>query len=99
SALLFSASPALAQATSNSPMSASVPQMTPALKWKTVSIDMGKLPQGTPATVTFEFTNAGKIPIVIKSVQPGCGCTTAGYTKEPVAPGKTGFVKATYNAA
>jgi len=96
--LLFCISVTFAQA-SKTPLSASVPQNQPALKWKTTNIDMGKIPQGKPATVTFEFKNTGKIPVVLKNVHPGCGCTTAGYTKEPIEPGKMGNVKATYNAA
>ena len=69
-----------------------------ALKWATENIDMGKIPQGTPASATFSFTNTSAAPVALKTVQPGCGCTTSDYTKEPVAPGKTGYVKATYNA-
>ena len=68
------------------------------LKWATENIDMGKIPQGTPATATFNFTNEGKEAVALKTVQPGCGCTTSDYTKEPVAPGKKGYVKAIYNA-
>ncbi len=71
---------------------------TAPLKWATENIDMGKIPQGTPASATFKFTNNGKEPVALKTVQPGCGCTTSDYTKEPVAPGKSGYVKATYNA-
>jgi hypothetical protein len=86
---LFSAATAMAQ--TKAPVNA--------LKWETMNIDEGKIPQGTPNTVTFKFTNTGKTPLVLKTVQPSCGCTTSDYTKEPVAPGKTGYVKATYNAA
>lgn len=61
--------------------------------------DFGKIPQGTPVTTTFEFTNTGKSPIVISNVKSSCGCTAPDYSKEPIAPGKKGFVKATFNAA
>lgn len=61
--------------------------------------NFGDIPQGVPATYSFEFTNAGDTPITITSVQASCGCTTPGWTREPVAPGEKGFVKATYNAA
>ena len=47
----------------------------------------------------FKFTNTGDAPLVISSVQASCGCTVAEYSKEPIAPGAQGFVKATYNAA
>jgi hypothetical protein len=61
--------------------------------------DFGKIPQGTPVTATFKFKNIGKIPLVISNVQASCGCTTPDYSKAPIAPGETGFVMATYNAA
>ena len=37
--------------------------------------------------------------MVIETVTPGCGCTKSDYTKEPIKPGKTGTITATYNAA
>ncbi len=52
--------------------------------------------KGGPVTCTFEFTNTGDQPIVINHVAASCGCTTPGWTREPVAPGGRGFVKATY---
>lgn len=61
--------------------------------------DFTKIAQGTPVTATFKFKNTGKIPLVISNVQASCGCTTPDYTKEPIAPGESGFVMATYNAA
>jgi len=86
---------AMAQGT---PTTKTAAQPTTMLKWKTQNINMGKIPQGIPASATFDFTNIGATPVVLKTVQPGCGCTAADYTKEPVAPGKNGIVKATYNA-
>lgn len=69
------------------------------VKWKTESADLGKIPQGKPATITFEFTNTGKDVVIISNVQASCGCTVADYPKEPIAAGKTAKVTATYNAA
>ena len=46
---------------------------------------------------TFTFTNAGTAPLVINQAVASCGCTVPAYTKEPVAPGKTGQIKVTYN--
>lgn len=61
--------------------------------------NFGKIPQGVPVTTTFTVKNTGKAPLVISNVQASCGCTAPSYTKEPIAPGKTGIVTATYNAA
>jgi hypothetical protein len=46
----------------------------------------------------FKFTNKGDKPLVISNVQPACGCTTTGWTKEPVQPGESGMVSASYSA-
>ena len=69
------------------------------VKFKTDVIDMGKIPQGTPATVTFVVTNISKDPLIIENASPTCGCTIGDYTKEPIMPGKEGKITATYNAA
>lgn len=47
----------------------------------------------------FIFTNTGSQPLIIQSVKASCGCTTPEWTKDPVLPGKKGFVRATYNPA
>ncbi len=67
--------------------------------WSETVFDFGKIKQNIPATHEFTFVNKGNAPLVISSVQASCGCTVAEYSKEPVAPGQRGFVKATYNAA
>lgn len=61
--------------------------------------DFGKIPQGTPVTTEFVFTNVGTAPLILSEVRPTCGCTIADYTKTPVKPGEKGTIKITYNAA
>jgi len=61
--------------------------------------DFGKIPQGTPVTTVFEFTNIGQDPLILTEVRPTCGCTIADYTKTPVKNGEKGIIKITYNAA
>jgi len=61
--------------------------------------DFGRIPQGTPVTTVFEFTNVGKEPLILTEVRPTCGCTIADYTKTPVKAGEKGSIKITYNAA
>ncbi len=67
--------------------------------WKAETIDVGQIPQGTPKAIVYEFKNTGKTAVVITNVQGSCGCTATDYTKEPILPGKTAKVTATYNAA
>jgi hypothetical protein len=72
---------------------------TTPITWKSDTIDVGEIPQGTPKVINYEFTNTSDKTVVITKVQGSCGCTATDYTKEPIAPGKTANVKATYNAA
>lgn len=67
------------------------------MKFKTEEHNFGNIPEGPAVSTDFEFTNTGKEPIVLSGVQASCGCTTPTWTKEPVLPGKTGKVTATYN--
>lgn len=67
--------------------------------WKAETIDVGQIPQGTPKAIVYEFKNTGKATVVITNVQGSCGCTATDYTKEPILPGKSAKVTATYNAA
>lgn len=63
------------------------------------NFDFGKIKQGAPVTHEFKFTNTGKVPMIITNVAASCGCTTPDWSKDPIAPGGKGFIKATYNAA
>lgn len=69
------------------------------VSWKADTIDAGVIPQGTPKTFEFVLTNESDKDLVITNVKPTCGCTASDYTKEAIPAGKTGFVKATYNAS
>ncbi|MBC7923263.1 MAG: DUF1573 domain-containing protein [Ferruginibacter sp.] len=71
------------------------PQLTFAEK----SHDFGDIQQGDKVSYTFKFTNTGSQPLVISEVKTTCGCTATSWTKEPVAPGATGEVAATFNSA
>ena len=60
--------------------------------------DFGKINEADGSvTVNFSFTNTGSVPLMIKQVHASCGCTAPSWSKEPVLPGKKGFVGATYN--
>ena len=68
-------------------------------KLNTETYDFGKVKQNVPPTATITVTNIGTEPLIIDQAQPSCGCTISDYTKSPIAPGKTGTITATYNAA
>jgi hypothetical protein len=61
--------------------------------------DFGAIPQSTPVTYNFVFTNTGKLPLVLSNAVGSCGCTAAEWPKDAIPAGKTGVIKVTYNAA
>lgn len=48
---------------------------------------------------SFEIKNTGDQPLVITRVIASCGCTTPEWTKEPIAPGKSGTIAITFDPA
>ena len=66
------------------------------LEWKhkEVTAPMGAAQQ--ELVVSFPFHNAGPQPVVIRSVQSFCGCTTVRLAKTQYAPGEKGEIVATY---
>lgn len=74
-------------------------KLADAVEFKSETIDLGKIKVANPATATFIVTNKSNEPLVIEQANPTCGCTIGDYTKAPIAPGKEGWIKATYNAA
>ncbi|MFI5220869.1 MAG: DUF1573 domain-containing protein [Bacteroidia bacterium] len=68
------------------------------IKFEETLHDFGNIQEGTLAAYEFIFTNTGKAPLVLSNVQPSCGCTSPEWSKEPVAPGAKGKVKAVYNS-
>ena len=69
------------------------------LQFEKETHEFGNVVQGTPVSYEFKFKNTGNAPIVISNVQASCGCTTPEWTNTPVLPGKSGSIKAQYNAA
>ncbi|MDF7817590.1 DUF1573 domain-containing protein [Runella sp. MFBS21] len=73
--------------------------LAPAFGWAETEHDFGKIKQGKPVTAEFKFTNKGAHPLIINKAYGSCGCTGVEYPKEPIMPGASGNIKATFNAA
>ena len=68
------------------------------IKFDKVSHDFGTFSESNPVhQCVFTFTNVAQAPLIIHHAVASCGCTVPSYTKEPIAPGKTGAIKVTYN--
>lgn len=46
---------------------------------------------------SFRLRNNGTEPLVIHDIQASCGCTTADFSREPIAPGMITTVNVSYN--
>jgi len=67
------------------------------VKWDKTIHDFGDVSvTDGPLTCTYTVTNDGDEPIAIFEVVSSCGCTNVVWTKEPILPGKSGKVSATY---
>jgi hypothetical protein len=55
--------------------------------------DLGKIKQGDTLFCSFVVENRGKSNLLIKSVNPSCGCTVAQYEEKPIPPNKSGIIK------
>ena len=68
------------------------------MKVKETEHDFGKFKEEAgPQSYDFMVTNAGSDPLVIQNVVASCGCTTPGWTKQPIPSGATGKVTAIYD--
>lgn len=68
------------------------------LQLKENTHNFGKIPQGRPATYTFEIVNNGSAPLRLDNVHASCGCTTPEWSREPIQPGATAQIRVGYNA-
>jgi len=61
--------------------------------------DYGFIMQGDTVQHDFYFKNVGNDDLVIRRVEPSCGCTVPIYPKEPIAPGEGGKISVTFKSA
>ena len=67
------------------------------ISWDTMVYDFGDIAVTDGAvTCSFTFTNDGEEPVSIYEVVSSCGCTGVTFSREAVAPGKSGTISATY---
>lgn len=73
---------------------------SPSVKFETTSHDFGNIKEENGnAKCAFTFVNEGDEPLVIISATAQCGCTRPSFPQEPIAPGKKGEIRVSYNPA
>jgi hypothetical protein len=97
--------PASPQASAGPPATATPAPATPAAPAKKPVLvasetihDAGRVRRGEPVEAVFRIENRGDADLVIKSVDPSCGCTVASFDKK-LAPGASGEVRARVDTA
>ena len=60
--------------------------------------NFGQIEWKRPVTVEYTITNTGNQPLVLTNVTTSCACAVVDWTKEPIAPGGKGVVKASFDA-
>lgn len=68
------------------------------VEWMNRSENFGKVPFGTPVTREFAVKNVSRENLLILQVRSTCHCVSVEWSREPVRPGETGVIKATYDA-
>lgn len=78
---------------------ASDPANFTSIQWlDSVHQDLGKVQEGSVVEVSWRFKNTGDKPLIIATVNPGCGCTVADKPEEPIAPGGESIIKAKFDS-
>lgn len=67
------------------------------MEFEELAYDFGEVNEGDIVEHTFQFTNTGKIPLVINDAHSTCGCTVPKWPKNPIAPGEKGNIHVEFN--
>ena len=70
----------------------------PVFSFEVLEHDFGKIIRGEKVSQSFKFTNVGDADLVISKVSTSCGCTVSKYPKDPVKPGETEYIEATFDS-
>ena len=68
------------------------------IQWIDSVKNVGPVNEGQVVDIAFRFKNTGNKPLVIRDVKASCGCTVAERPEAPIAPGKEGEIKASFNS-
>lgn len=68
------------------------------IQWLDSVKTVGPVNEGQVVDIAFRFRNTGDKQLVIEDVKASCGCTVAERPQAPIAPGKEGEIKASFNS-
>lgn len=69
----------------------------PVMTFEQKEYDFGTVDEGTVVEHEYTFANTGNAPLIVVNAKGSCGCTVPTWSKEPIAPGKTGTMVVKFN--
>lgn len=67
------------------------------IEFKESEYNFGTVTAGSMVVHEFEFTNTGRVPLIINEARSTCGCTVPEYPKELILPGGKGVIQVRFN--
>ncbi|NJL77451.1 MAG: DUF1573 domain-containing protein [Saprospiraceae bacterium] len=67
------------------------------IEFKETEYNFGTVTAGSMVVHEFEFTNTGRVPLIINEARSTCGCTVPEYPQELILPGKKGVIQVRFN--
>jgi hypothetical protein len=87
----------------SNPATASNPTATPSefaiMSFKNTEHNFGDILENQKVETTYEFTNTGKVDLLINDCRASCGCTVPNWPKTPIKPGASGVIKVVFDSA
>ena len=62
------------------------------------SISFGAIIEGKKENIHYKFYNSGDAPLLLLDVKPSCGCTASKWPREPIMPGDSSEIIASFNS-
>ncbi len=57
----------------------------------------GTVKRGEVVALDYVLLNAGNEPLILKSAEVSCSCTSVDFEREPIQPGKSSLIKVKFN--
>ena len=69
------------------------------MTFKSTEHNFGDILENQKVETTYEFTNTGKVDLLISNCSAMCGCTVPDWPREPIKPGEKGSIKVVFDSA
>jgi hypothetical protein len=73
-------------------------EVEPVMVFDTLEHDFGTIIEGERVVCYFDYINGGGKELLITSVEASCGCTTPGWSSEPLKPGECESLELIFDA-